>query len=172
MPTVAQLWTAPDAGEPMERRERVEAVADGGLRGDWYFLGTGHYAPYDVCQVTLVSRESLEHVREAFDIDLFDGRHRRNVVVEGVDVVDLLKTRFRIGDAVFEGTRRRPPCAHVEDVADEEGVARALREERGGICADVIESGSVGVGDELAIVEQLDDPDALADAIRDRVGER
>jgi MOSC domain-containing protein YiiM len=172
MSTVTQLWTAPEGGEPMEPHERVEAVADGGLRGDRYFLGTGHYAPYDVCQVTLVSREALEHVREAFDIDLFDGRHRRNVVVEGVDVVELLDTRFRIGDAVFEGTRRRPPCAHVEEVAEEEGVARALREERGGICADVVESGTVCVGDDLSVVEQLDEPDALADAIRDRVGER
>lgn len=172
MATVTQLWTAPEGGEAMEGRDRVEAVADGGLRGDRYFLGTGHYSPYDVCQVTLVSRGALEHVREAFDIDLFDGRHRRNVVVEGGDVVDLLGARFRIGDAVFEGTRRRPPCAHVEEVAEEEGVARALREERGGICADVVESGDVEVGDELAVLEQLDDPDALADAIRDRVGER
>jgi MOSC domain-containing protein YiiM len=156
----------------MERHETLEAVADSGLRGDRYFLGTGHYAPYDVCQVTLVSASSLTHVREEFDIDLSDGRHRRNLVVDGIDVVDLLDTRFRIGEAVFEGTRRRPPCAHVEQVADEEGVARALREERGGICADVTASGRLAVGDDLTVVERLDDPDALADAIRERARER
>lgn len=172
MPTVSQLWTAPEGGAPMEYHETLAAVADGGLRGDRYFLGTGHYAPYDVCQVTLVSEGALEHVRETFDIDLADGRHRRNIVVEGIDVVDLLDTRFRIGDAVFEGTRRRPPCAHVEEIAEEEGVAQALGDERGGICADVIESGTIGVGDELAVVEALDDPDSLAAAIRDRAGER
>ena len=172
MPTVTQLWTAPEGGAPMAGHDRIEAVADAGLAGDRYATGTGHYAPYDVCQVTLVSRSALEHVRSEFDIDLFDGRHRRNVVVDDVDVVDLLDTRFRIGDAVFEGTRRRPPCAHVEEIADEDGVARALREERGGICAEVIEGGTFGVGDELTVVERLDDPDALADAIRDRVEER
>jgi len=172
MPTVSQLWTAPEGSAPMEHHETLEAVADGGLRGDRYFLGTGHYAPYDVCQVTLVSSSALAYVREEFDIDLSDGRHRRNIVVDGVEVVDLLDTRFRIGDAVFEGTRRRPPCAHVEEVADEEGVARALRDERGGICADVVESGSLEVGDDLTVVERLDDPDALADAIRERARER
>jgi len=172
MPTVTQLWTAPEGGAPMAGHDRIEAVADAGLAGDRYATGTGHYAPYDVCQVTLVSRSALEHVRSEFDIDLFDGRHRRNVVVDGLDVVDLIDTRFRIGEAVFEGTRRRPPCAHVEEVADEEGVARALRDERGGICADVVEGGTLEVGDDLTVVERLDDPDGLADAIRDRVGER
>jgi MOSC domain-containing protein YiiM len=84
------------------------------------------------------------------------------------DVVELLDTRFAVEEAVFEGTRRRPPCAHVEAVAGEEGVARALSEERGGICADVVEGGDVSVGDELQVLERLDDPDSLAAAIRER----
>jgi len=155
----------------MVARDSVDAVAGGGLRDDRYFLGTGHYSPFDVCQVTFVDSAAIEHIRETFDIDLTDGRHRRNVVVD-TDVVDLLDTKFRVGDAVFEGTRRRPPCAHVEEVADEDGVARALRDERGGICAAVVEGGSVAVGDELTVLEQLDDPDSLAASIRERQRER
>lgn len=172
MPTVSQLWTAPEAGAPMESHTSIEAIADGGLRGDRYFRGTGHYAPYDVCQVTVVSTDALEYVAEEFGIDLNDGRHRRNIVLDGIEAVELLDTRFRIGDARFEGTRRRPPCAHLEEVAGEDGLARALQNERGGVCADVVESGSFDVGDELEIVERLDDPDSVADAIRDRVEER
>jgi MOSC domain-containing protein YiiM len=168
--TVQQLWTAPEGGEPMESRDEVTAVADGGIRGDRYFTGRGHYSPYDVCQVTLVDSAALERIRGQFGIDLFDGRHRRNVVVD-TDVLDLLETRFRVGGAVFEGTRRRPPCAHVERVADEVGVAEALGDERGGICAAVVEGGEVAVGDELAVLEQLDDPDSLAAAIRERYEE-
>jgi len=155
----------------MDAHERVTAVADSGLRGDRYARGTGHYSPFDVCQVTVVDWSALEHIRSEFGIDLSDGRHRRNVVVE-TDVVDLLDTRFRVGEAVFEGTRRRPPCAHVEEVADEDGVAAALRDERGGVCAAVVEGGEVAVGDELEVVERLDDPDSLAAAIRERRGER
>ncbi|QLH77825.1 MOSC domain-containing protein [Halosimplex rubrum] len=167
MPSVRQIWTAPEGGAPMETRETVRAVADGGLAGDRYCHGRGYYSPYDVCQVTLVDGGALETVRERYGIDLSDGRHRRNLVVD-YDVVDLLDTRFSIGDAVFEGTRRRPPCAHVEEVAGEEDLAAALSEERGGICADVVEGGEVAVGDELRVVERLDDPDSIADAIRER----
>ncbi|WP_135364146.1 MOSC domain-containing protein [Halosimplex halophilum] len=170
MPSVRQIWTAPEGGAPMEARETVRALADGGLRGDRYCRGRGYYSPYDVCQVTLVDSAALETVRERYDIDLSDGRHRRNLVVDR-DVVELLDTRFSVGGAVFEGTRRRPPCAHVEEVAGEEDLAEALSEERGGICADVVEGGEVAVGDELRVVERLDDPDSLADAIRERRSE-
>ncbi len=171
MAHVVAIRTAPEASAPMVERESVRAVADGGLRGDRYCRGTGHYSPYDVCQATFVDRADLEAIREEHDIDLTDGRHRRNVELSGVDVLDLLSTRFRIGEAVFEGTRRRPPCPHVEGVAGEEGVARALKRDRGGICADVVEGGEFAVDDEVTIVERLDDPDSLAAAIRERVGE-
>jgi len=170
MPTVQRIWTAPEGSAPMEARDGVRAVADAGLRGDRYCHDRGDYSPYDVCQVTLVDGAALAHIREAYGIDLSDGRHRRNLVVD-TDVVELLDVRFAMGEAVFEGTRRRPPCAHVEEVAGEEGVARALGEERGGICADVVEGGGVSVGDELRVVERLDDPDSLAEAIRERQGE-
>jgi MOSC domain-containing protein YiiM len=170
MPTVQGIWTAPEGSAPMEAREQVRAVADGGLRGDRYCHDRGYYSPYDVCQVTLVDSDALAYIREEYGIDLSDGRHRRNLVVD-TDVVELLDTRFSVGEAVFEGTRRRPPCAHVEEVAGEAGVARALGEERGGICADVAEGGEVSVGDELQVAEQLDDPDSLAEAIRERRGE-
>jgi MOSC domain-containing protein YiiM len=170
MPTVHRVWTAPEGSAQMEARDSVRAIADAGLRGDRYCHDRGYYSPFDVCQATFVDSGAIEHVREAYDIDLSDGRHRRNIVVD-FDVVELLDTRFSVGGAVFEGTRRRPPCSHVEELAGEEGVARALGEERGGICADVVEGGEIAVGDELAVLEELDDPDSLAAAIRERRGE-
>ncbi|ELZ26423.1 hypothetical protein C474_19784 [Halogeometricum pallidum JCM 14848] len=166
---VEQLWTSPEDGAPMESRESVEAV-EGGLRGDRYLLGTGYYSPYDVCEVTFVAREALAEILDETGIDLTDGRHRRNIVVRGVggeELHDLLKTTFRVGGATFRGTRPRPPCAHVEQVAGEEGVARALKQKRGGICANVVEAGTVSVGDELELKEA--DPRTVGRSIADRL---
>ncbi|WP_336003265.1 MOSC domain-containing protein [Halorientalis halophila] len=152
----------------MEAVESVRAV-QGGLEGDRYRRGSGYYSGYDECEVTLLDAAAIERIRSEHGIDLRDGRHRRNVVTRGVDVYDLLETRFEIGDAVLEGTRPRPPCAHVEQVAGEEGVARSLTDGRGGICADVVEPGEIAVGDAIEIGDSTAaDPDALADAIRDR----
>ena len=166
-----EIWFAEEGSAPMQRTETIRAV-EGGLAGDRYQTGKGYYTPFDVCEVTFVEREAIDEIRETYDIDLSDGRHRRNLVTEGVDVhEDLLHSRFRVGDAVFEGTRRRPPCAHVEKVAEEEGVMRALKDGRGGVCAKVVEEGAVRVGDEVEILESTAfDGAGLVSAIRDRVG--
>lgn len=164
---VEAVFVAEADAAPMERVERIEAV-EGGLAGDRYQTGRGYYSPYDVCEVTFLRAEAVEEIREAFDIDLSDGRHRRNVVTRGVDVHDLLGATFRVGDAVFRGTRPRPPCAHVEQVAGEEGVARALKEKRGGICADVVEPGEFGVGDAFEVLEA--DPRSMGRRIAERLG--
>lgn len=156
-------------GEPMESRETVEAVA-GGLAGDRYCTGRGYYSPFDVCEVTLVQAEALEEIRETTGIDLTDGRHRRNLVVRGGDVGDLLECRFRLGAATFEGTRPRPPCRHVEEVAGEDGVADALGDGRGGVCARVVDPGELRVGDEVRDVESTADFEGLVERIRDRAG--
>ena len=170
MSRVERLWTAPEDSAPMEPHESVRCLAGCGIEGDRYCLGTGYYTPYDVCEITFVAGEALDHVREEHGIDLTDGRHRRNVELRDVDVHDLLGQRFRVGDATFEGTRPRPPCAHVEDVADEEGVTRALTEGRGGICADVTEDGTVSVGDEVEVLGPVFDGEGLAESIRERRG--
>ena len=170
MTRVERLWTASEDSAPMESQESVRCLAGCGIEGDRYCLGTGYYSPYDVCQITFVEGEALEHVRDEYGIDLTDGRHRRNVEVRDVDVHDLLGQRFRVGDVTFEGTRPRPPCAHVEQVADEEGVTRALTEGRGGVCADVLEDGEISVGDEVEVLGPVFDGEGLADSIRERGG--
>ncbi|WP_435194766.1 MOSC domain-containing protein [Natronomonas sp. EA1] len=164
---VEGIWYADADSEPMVSVERIEAI-EGGLAGDRYATGKGYYSPFDVCAVTFIEAEIIDDIRDA-GIDLTDGRHRRNVVTRGVDVTDLLETRFRVGEAVFEGTRPRPPCVHVEEVAGEDGVAKALAGDRGGICADVVTPGEFGVGDEIEIVEDLSfDAEGLAASIADR----
>jgi MOSC domain-containing protein YiiM len=168
MATVETIYTTPEGSAPMEVVEEIEAVERQGLRGDRYMEGTGYYSGMDECEVTLIESEAIEEIREEYDIDLSDGRHRRNIVTRGVSVHDLLDKRFRIGGATFEGTRPRPPCAHVEQVADESGVARALKNHRGGICASVVEGGDLTTGDELEVLGETDE-EGVADAIRERL---
>jgi MOSC domain-containing protein YiiM len=166
MARVTDLFVAPAGSEPMTSVDHVDAVADAGLRGDRYCTGDGYYAPYDTCQVTLVTSEALTTVEREAGIDLTDGQHRRNVVVEGIDIHDLLDHRFRLGEATLVGTRPRPPCAHVEELADQDGVARALGDGRGGICADVVDGGTIVVDDAVTDLGDRDRTDAIVDRLR------
>lgn len=169
MSRVTDIFVTESGSEPMQSVDRIEAVADRGLRGDRYFNGTGYYSPYDVCQVTLIAGEAIEQINRDFGLDLTAGEHRRNVVTEGVDVHELLGHRFRVGEAVLEGTRPRPPCVHVEQIADKKGVARALKDGRGGICADVIESGTIGVDDAISEIEAVDKTDSIVERLRSKM---
>lgn len=166
---VEGIYTAESAGEPMDSQESARAV-DGGLAGDRYCTGDGHYSPFDVCQVTFVQAEALEAISERSRLDVLDGQHRRNVVVRGGDVHDLLNHRFRLGGAQFEGTRKRPPCRYLEQVTGQDGLLRALADGKGGICARVSESGEFAVGDEITDREDLNNFESLVANIRERVG--
>lgn len=170
MAIVETIYTTPEGSAPMEEVEDIEAVERQGLRGDRYMKGTGYYSGMDECEVTLIESEAIEEIRDDYDIDLTDGRHRRNIVTHGIEVYDLLDGEFRIGEATFEGSRPRPPCAHVEQVANESGVARALKNHRGGICVSVVEGGEIQVGDELEVLGEIDES-GVAEEIKNRLVE-
>jgi len=168
MGRVVRLYTAPEASDPMEPQESIE-VLNGGIAGDRYLRGTGYYLPYDVCEITLIGSEALAAVCTETGIDLRDGRHRRNIVTRDHELTTLLETTFRIGTAKLRGTRPRPPCSHLEDVAGEDGLMDALGERRGGICARVITPGSITVDDGIEITEP--DPRTIGASIAERLEE-
>ena len=163
------IYVAEAGGEPMQPRQRITAV-EGGLEGDRYCTGDGYYSPFDTCEVTFVQAEALEEIERTTGIDLSEGQHRRNLVVRGGDVHELLGSRFRLGEATFEGTRPRPPCRYIEQLNDEDGLMRALGDGRGGICARVDEPGEIAVGNEIDGVEELGNFEGLVANIRDRAG--
>lgn len=165
---VRSLVTAPESGAPPERQESVTVHANG-VAGDRYRAGDGTFQ-LDACAVTLVAAEALDAVRAETGIDVSDGRHRRNVVIEGfgAEMDDLLDASVAVGDALLRPTRRRPPCAHVEKLAGADGLAAALRN-RGGLCCDVLEAGDVTVGDRVTVRAAA--PRAVGAAIAERLRE-
>jgi Uncharacterized protein conserved in bacteria len=136
------------------------------LAGSWVTATSAARATTNSTPVkTLVEQETLQ-IHEAAGLDLSAGQHRRNLVTSGIELEALLEATFRIGDAVFRGTRRRPPCAYLDTVAEPSGIANALTE-RGGICADVVEEGDIETGDRVKIVEA--DPRTAGNAIAERL---
>lgn len=135
------------------RRAAVQAVdqamlAPGqGLEGDrWKGAVTGGR------QVTLIAAPHLAAIgaflgRAAVPPDLL----RRNLVIEGVNLLALKGRRFRIGAALLEYSGECHPCSRMEEVLGPGGY-NAVRG-HGGITARVIEGGAIRLGDALARVE-------------------
>lgn len=144
------IFVTGTGGEPMETVEAVEAVAGVGLRGDRYSGHRGHWSPSDECQVTLVAGETLDEIETTFGVSVQRGEHRRNLVTRGLDLINLYGRTFTVGDTVLVFDRPRPPCQYIASIT-EPGMTRALGARRGGICARVVSSGVIRVGDEIVI---------------------
>ncbi|WPB86567.1 MOSC domain-containing protein [Sediminicoccus rosea] len=76
---------------------------------------------------------------------------RRNLVIEGVNLLALKGRRFRIGAALLEFSGECHPCSRMEEVLGPGGY-NAVRG-HGGITARVTEGGAIRLGDPLTRVD-------------------
>jgi hypothetical protein len=121
----------------------------GGIDGDRYQDGTGTFStnPRRVGQdITLLEAEALDELA-AQGVSMAPEAARRNVVTRGVDLDALIGTHFYIGEVHCFGQRRAEPCAHLEQLT-EPGTLRGLVH-RGGIRADILDAGTINVGDTI-----------------------
>ncbi|MFC6941125.1 MOSC domain-containing protein [Salinirubellus sp. GCM10025818] len=149
--SVERIHVAPDTGGDPESRDSVEAVAGRGLVGDRYYRGGGIYnenEDLEPSDVTLIEAEALEAAAADYAAAFEPGAHRRNVTTRGVALNHLVGERFRVGGAIVEGTGLCEPCGYMESLAGQPDGAAAL-EHRGGLDARIVESGTIGVGDDV-----------------------
>jgi hypothetical protein len=146
--TVELIALAAEAEGPMRAVSAAEAVAGRGLLGDRYERGAGTFSNprgrgYDL---TLVEAEALEEL-SAKGVELAPVEARRNIVVRGIALDDLIGRRFRVGEVECFGQRRCEPCSHLERLT-RPGVLRGLVH-RGGLRADVLSGGEIRTGDRV-----------------------
>lgn len=128
--------------------EETVARIGTGLDGDRY-RGTADSKR----QVTLIQAEHLATVGSYLGRGIINPiLLRRNIVVQGINLLALKDHRIHIGDAVLEMTGLCHPCSRMEEVLGEGGY-NAMRG-HGGITARVVQEGSIRVGDKV-LVEKM-----------------
>jgi MOSC domain-containing protein YiiM len=137
---VRWIGLRPARDVPMRAVDCAEALAGKGLLGDRYGSGSGKRG------ITLIQAEHLPVIaalagRDAIEPALL----RRNLVVEGLPLIALKGRRFRIGEVLCEGTSPCDPCSRMEAALGEGGY-NAMRG-HGGLCARILEGGTIRVGD-------------------------
>jgi MOSC domain-containing protein YiiM len=120
--------------------ESAAALAGKGLKGDRQFFE--HRAePGDA--LTLIEAEALE------DVGLTGAQSRRQVVVRGVRLNELVGKRFRVGDVECLGVKLCEPCLHLQQLT-RPGIIKDLIH-RGGLNADILTDGQISVGDPIIV---------------------
>jgi len=135
---VERLWVKRAHRGAMDARDAIEIIAGRGVDGSADRGGRR--------QVTLLEREVWDALMRELGSDAGPETRRANVLVEGIDlrasrgrVLRLGATRVRIGGEV-------KPCERMEEAVA--GLSALMRPDwRGGAFGEVLDGGTVAVGD-------------------------
>jgi MOSC domain-containing protein YiiM len=134
---VEAIRIAPEHEQLPEPVDSVDVTGEG-LEGDRYF-GRG--------DITLVEQEALDAFRDETGIDLTHAEIRRQVLTTGIRLNDLLNKRFRVGGVEAVGVEWCEPCNHIQSLTHQ-GVLKGMVH-RAGLRADIVQPGTISVGDEV-----------------------
>ena len=132
---------APDDFPPVEVPQ-IECVAGHGIRGDRFFDYRDDYKG----QITFFSSEIFAELARAFRLtNKSAGALRRNVIVSGIDLNDLIGFDFEMQGVLFRGAAHCKPCYWM-DTAIAPGAENFLAG-RGGLRARILTDGRISLGD-------------------------
>jgi len=121
----------------------VKAISNYGLEGD-------HYQRAGSRQVTLIEKHQLDKMGEILNKEIDPAKTRRNIVVEGMDLLPLIGKTMQIGEALIKVTGPCKPCSRMEENFGPGGLQSMNG--NGGITAEIIEGGLIRVGDSAEVV--------------------
>lgn len=146
---VKAIYIAPAAGANPVFIQDAKLIAGRGIEGDRYFNGQGTFSKQlkDLPdrELTLIEREAIDEFNGAAATDFAEWEFRRNLVVSGIHLNDLVGHEFKVGSIRVRGIRLCEPCRYL-------GACLAPELERlmvasAGLRAQILDTGLVSVGD-------------------------
>jgi hypothetical protein len=155
---IQAIYLAPSAGAEMKSVSHAKINAGAGLEGDRYAMNLGAYSavePKKIRHISLIALSGIETSNDWLlggDEPTFNGAEtRRNIVLEGItasELNSLVGQQFQLGDIRLLGTELCTPCERPAQLLSRPSFMDAF-EGRGGIRAEVLNSGALIVGDKL-----------------------
>jgi MOSC domain-containing protein YiiM len=144
---VVSLYIAPFAHAPMNLVTTAHLVPGRGIEGDRFYDHCGNEdASGDVVyEVTLVEQEAIQYLREGKSLAEPGASARRNIVVQGCSLKELVGRTFCIGEVTLQGLERHDTC-FSEDI-DQVDACTMLRSSDLG--ARILTEGMISIGDRI-----------------------
>jgi len=144
---VKAIYIRPQKYSPVLALNSVEITKLHGLHGD-------HHRPstHSKRQVTLIQYEHIEVIAKLLHVATLDAQIlRRNIVVQGINLLALNNQEFNLGNVCLKMTGVCHPCSRMEKALGSGGY-NAMRG-HGGITATVVSNGTVSVGDSVYLAQ-------------------
>jgi MOSC domain-containing protein YiiM len=142
---IEAIYIAAAHGEQPHTVDLAVGHAGKGLEGDRNF---GDSDP-DSCNITFIEAEVFESQRAELGLDLEPADSRRQVLVRGLDLGQLIGRRFMAGEIECEGEERCEPCSHLVSMVGTPVVLKGLL--HSGLRARILSGGTIRVGDDVQL---------------------
>jgi len=152
--TISHIYSSPEhhyftrekfdvgTAETFEHKH-LDFVPNRGIQGDRF-----EFSKYPI---TFVSEEVIREVCKELDLRYRPSLFRRNIVLSGINLNQLIGKRFRIGSVEFEGLEHCAPCTWMNAVM-KKGAYR-LMSGRGGLRVKVLKAGTLTQGYNTLLTE-------------------
>ena len=150
---VASIHIHPEKSDgAMQSLPQIEVVAEKGIVEDKRYFGRRSASGQPSRrQVSLIEREQLEEHAAALGCSGFvPGVVRSNIETEGIRLVSLKGKIIQIGTAQLMIGEPRDPCEKMDQVMP--GLRALMENDRQGVLAQVVTSGTIRVGDAIRVV--------------------
>jgi MOSC domain-containing protein YiiM len=117
------------------------------------FEGDRNFGDADSCDITLIEAEAFERQLETQGLDLDPASARRQVLVRGVDLGELIGHRFQVGELECEGEERCEPCSHLAGMVGTQVVLKGLLHT--GLRARIVTGGTIRAGDAVRLIRPV-----------------
>jgi len=146
---IEAIFIAAKHGEQPHAVDSAVGVAGKGLEGDRNFRDDDP----DSCNITFIEAERFERQRDEHGLDLNPANARRQVLVRGVDLGQLIGMRFMAGELECEGEERCEPCSHLVKLVGTQVVLKGLL--HSGLRARIVRGGTIRVGDQVRLSSEI-----------------
>ena len=152
---IASIHIHPDqSGSEMLSVLQIDVTSENGIVQDKRYFGrrSSNGQP-SKRQVTLIEREQIAEHAAVLKAPMFaPGAVRSNIETNGIRLVSLKGKTLQIGSARLLIGEPRDPCEKMDRVMP--GLRALMEDDRQGVLAQVVASGTIRVGDEIRVVSE------------------
>ncbi len=143
MAEIVSIHIARKSKAPAESCDQVVVRRNYGIEGDY------RSGKYQIGQITLIESEVLGLVSGKLGHEVLPGTSRRQIVVKGIALNELIWKRLRLGAVLVQVVDKCKPCNNME-VMIGPGAKEAMNG-RGGVRCRIIEGGVLHIGDKITV---------------------
>ena len=146
MSVVFEIGITEKNNQEIKKKETIEVLASKGIIGDRYF----HDFNGDREQITLIESENIDYYNNTFNTTFNYLEFRRNIITKNIKLNDLVGKIITVGDIKLKVNDLCRPCKDLQNRLGKDNIIKEFLR-RGGLRCEILSSGTINVGDKIAI---------------------